>query len=89
LSVNSSLFNLPHWNYLANWNQILVECLEGSLQKTLILIWFNKKHGRYWVPVYRGEDYFCIFANQEKEPPMAAIFLSDQNGMKTFFKRTA
>jgi hypothetical protein len=41
------------------------------------------------VPVYRGEDYFCIFANQEKEPPMAAIFLSDQNGMKTFFKRTA
>lgn len=48
LSVNSSLFNLPHWNYLANWNQILVECLEGSLQKTLILIWFDKKHGRYW-----------------------------------------
>jgi hypothetical protein len=26
------------------------------------------------VPVYRGEDYFCIFANEEKEPPMAAIF---------------
>jgi hypothetical protein len=23
-----------------------VECLEGSLQKTLILIWFDKKHGR-------------------------------------------
>ena len=69
---------------LSNW-PILKHCNKMMIFQNTIPV----KFGSNWHSSFRGENYFCIMANQKEELPVSAMFLSDQNKIGIFFCRGA